>query len=83
MNTTANASGYNQFIGFGDSTMDSGYFRYNPTGGFPSLPPGSSIDELIAVTVAACLHAIEVKLGLPAKNRKVKQKELGRVTSLQ
>ena len=53
MNTTANASGYNQFIGFGDSTMDSGYFRYSPTGGSPALPPGISIDELIAVTVAA------------------------------
>jgi outer membrane lipase/esterase len=50
---TANASGYHQFIGFGDSTMDSGYFRYSPTGGSPDLPPGESIDALIAATVAA------------------------------
>jgi len=46
-------AGYNQFIGFGDSTMDSGYFRYSPTGGSPLLPPGESIDGLIAATVAA------------------------------
>ncbi|WP_319588788.1 autotransporter domain-containing protein [uncultured Desulfobulbus sp.] len=51
--TAASASGYNQFIGFGDSTMDSGYFRYSPTGGSPLLPPGASIDVLIAATVAA------------------------------
>ena len=46
----------NQFIGFGDSTMDSGYFRYGPTGGSPSLPPGApidTIDKLIQATVAA------------------------------
>lgn len=47
------STGYNQFIGFGDSTMDSGYFRYSPTGGSPLLPPGVSIDALIAATVAA------------------------------
>jgi len=49
------AAGLNQFIGFGDSTMDSGYFRYNPTGGSPSLPPGApptAIDEAIQFTVA-------------------------------
>ena len=28
----AGAAGLDQFIGFGDSTMDSGYFRFNPTG---------------------------------------------------
>ncbi len=32
----AGAAGFDQFVGFGDSTMDSGYFRYNPTGGYPS-----------------------------------------------
>ena len=26
------AEGFNQFVGFGDSTFDSGYFRYNTTG---------------------------------------------------
>ena len=29
----AAAQGFNQFVGFGDSTMDSGYFLYNSTGG--------------------------------------------------
>ncbi len=53
---TASAAGLNQFIGFGDSTMDSGYFRYNPTGGSPGLPPGApsnAIDLAIQATVAA------------------------------
>ncbi len=49
--SATNASGFNQFIGFGDSTMDSGYFRYHPTGGSAILPP--TIDLLIAATVAA------------------------------
>lgn len=53
LTSAANASGYNQFVGFGDSTMDSGYFRFSPTGGSPSLPPSISIDALIAATVAA------------------------------
>src|SRR6478609_5052503 len=51
----AAAGGLDQFIGFGDSTMDSGYFRYNPTGGSPSLPagaPSTAIDEAIRLTVA-------------------------------
>lgn len=53
---TARAAGLNQFIGFGDSTMDSGYFRYNPTGGSPGLPrgaPSNAIDQAIQITVAA------------------------------
>ncbi|HEY0182499.1 MAG TPA: hypothetical protein VGC09_06785, partial [Rhodopila sp.] len=52
----ARAAGFDQFVGFGDSTMDSGYFRYNPTGGSPALPPGAptnAIDKQIQVTVAA------------------------------
>jgi outer membrane lipase/esterase len=52
----ASAAGLDQFIGFGDSTMDSGYFRYSPTGGSPGLPrgaPSNSIDRLIQTTVAA------------------------------
>jgi outer membrane lipase/esterase len=52
----ARAAGLDQFIGFGDSTMDSGYFRYGPTGGSPGLPPGApsdTIDRLIQSTVAA------------------------------
>ena len=28
----AGAAGFNQYVGFGDSTLDSGYFRYNTTG---------------------------------------------------
>lgn len=43
---SASAGPVNQFIGFGDSTMDSGYFRYNSTG----LPQA---DADIAATVAA------------------------------
>ena len=31
------AAGFDRFVGFGDSTMDSGYFLYNSTGG--SLAP--------------------------------------------
>ena len=53
---TADAGSPDQFIGFGDSTMDSGYFRFNPTGGSPSLPPGApsnALDIAIARTVAA------------------------------
>ncbi|HTI80207.1 MAG TPA: autotransporter domain-containing protein [Acetobacteraceae bacterium] len=53
---TAEAAVPDQFIGFGDSTMDSGYFRYGPTGGSPGLPsgaPSDTIDRLIQVTVAA------------------------------
>jgi outer membrane lipase/esterase len=51
----ATSAELNQFVGFGDSTMDSGYFRYNPTGGSPSLPPGApitTIDMAIQRTVA-------------------------------
>lgn len=54
--STASAAEYNQFIGFGDSTMDSGYFRYSPTGGSPSLPQGApvnTVDILLANAVAA------------------------------
>ncbi len=52
----AEAAGFDAFIGFGDSTMDSGYFRYGPTGGSPGLPagaPSDAIDRLIRITVAA------------------------------
>jgi len=51
--TAVSASGFNQFVGFGDSTMDSGYFRYHSTGGSPLLAPGVTVDPLIAATVAA------------------------------
>ena len=42
----AGAAGPDQFIGFGDSTMDSGYFRFNPTG-------SPATDAAIRATVAA------------------------------
>ena len=48
----ARAAGLDRFIGFGDSTMDSGYFRYGPTGGSPGLPagaPSDTIDRLIRI----------------------------------
>jgi outer membrane lipase/esterase len=38
----ADAAGFDQFIGFGDSTMDSGYFRYGSTGGLFVLGPSSA-----------------------------------------
>ncbi len=44
--SVAGAAGFNQFIGFGDSTLDSGYFRYNSTG----IP---AYDALIAGAIAA------------------------------
>jgi outer membrane lipase/esterase len=44
---------FNQFVGFGDSTMDSGYFRYNPTGGGPQIGHTNLLDLLIKATVAA------------------------------
>jgi outer membrane lipase/esterase len=52
----ANAGAFDQFIGFGDSSMDSGYFRYTSTGGSPGLGgPGSAaaLNAQIAATVAA------------------------------
>jgi len=51
----AGAGGLDQFIGFGDSSMDSGYFRYTSTGGSPGLGgPGSAaaLNGQIAATVA-------------------------------
>ncbi len=41
----ANASGFNQFVGLGDSTLDSGYFRYHST----SIP---QLDALIVSAIA-------------------------------
>jgi outer membrane lipase/esterase len=52
----ASAAGLDQFIGFGDSTMDSGYFRYQVTGGSPGAggaAAGPYLDKAIAATVAA------------------------------
>ncbi|MGA7713133.1 MAG: autotransporter domain-containing protein [Rhizomicrobium sp.] len=45
MPALANASGFDQYIGFGDSTLDSGYFRYH------SMTP--VFDPYIAAAVAA------------------------------
>lgn len=42
---SASASGFNQFVGFGDSTMDAGYFRYH-TSGIPLL------DAALAMAIA-------------------------------
>ncbi len=52
---TAGAAGFDQFIGFGDSTMDSGYFRYGTTGGLFQLGATSAraVDLEIASAVAA------------------------------
>ena len=41
----AQAAGFNQYVGFGDSTLDSGYFRYNTTG-------SATQDARIAAAVA-------------------------------
>lgn len=42
---SAQVTSFDQFIAFGDSTLDSGYFRYNPTGAAP-------VDQAIAAAVA-------------------------------
>jgi outer membrane lipase/esterase len=39
------AADFDQFIAFGDSTLDSGYFRYNPTG-------NAAIDQAVVAAVA-------------------------------
>jgi outer membrane lipase/esterase len=41
----ADAAGFNQFIGFGDSTLDTGYFRYHTTGNL-------AFDQIVARAVA-------------------------------
>jgi outer membrane lipase/esterase len=41
----ASAAGFNQFIGFGDSTLDTGYFRYHTTG-------NSLVDQLLVTAIA-------------------------------
>jgi len=43
---TADAAQFNQYVGFGDSTLDSGYFRYHTTG-------DGAFDALIAAQVAS------------------------------
>ena len=43
---TSGAAGFNQYIGFGDSTLDSGYWRYNSTG-------NSTSDGYTAAAVAS------------------------------
>jgi hypothetical protein len=50
---TACATGLDQFVGFGDSTMDSGYFRYGSTGGLFVLGTGSAKAIYIAVRTAS------------------------------
>lgn len=42
---TASAAGFNQFIGFGDSNLDTGYFRYHTTG-------NTALDQIIAAAIA-------------------------------
>src|SRR3954453_22914237 len=51
----ADAAGLDQFIGFGDSTMDSGYFRYGSTGGLFTLGANSkkAVDAEIQSAVTA------------------------------
>ena len=41
----AGAAGFNQFIGFGDSTLDTGYFRYHTAG-------NAAFDQAIATAIA-------------------------------
>lgn len=43
---TSSANGFNQYIGLGDSTLDSGYFRYHTTG-------IASYDQALATALAA------------------------------
>ena len=41
----AGAAGFNQFVGLGDSTIDTGYFRYHSTG-------NPSVDQALAAAIA-------------------------------
>jgi len=41
----ASAEGFNQFVGFGDSTLDTGYFRFHTTG----IP---QVDQVIVIAIA-------------------------------
>jgi outer membrane lipase/esterase len=63
---TAYAAGLDQFVGFGDSTMDSGYFRYSSTGGLFVLGRGSAtaVNAGIASAVAAGASGAFVGPGL-------------------
>lgn len=45
---TAYSSGFNQFVGLGDSTLDSGYFRYHSTGN-----PAADAQIAAAITAGA------------------------------
>jgi len=42
---TASAAGFNQFIGFGDSNLDTGYLRYHKTG-------NTALDQSISAAIA-------------------------------
>lgn len=42
---TASGAGFNQFIGFGDSNLDTGYFRYHKTG-------KTALDQNISAAIA-------------------------------
>ena len=39
------ASGFNQFVGIGDSILDTGYFRYHTTG-------NNALDQAVATAIA-------------------------------
>jgi outer membrane lipase/esterase len=49
----AGAGGLDQFVGFGDSTMDSGYFLYNSTGGRQTGQSATAVDVAIHAAAAA------------------------------
>jgi outer membrane lipase/esterase len=64
--SAAGAAGLDQFVGFGDSTMDSGYFRYGSTGGLYALGAASAtaVDAGIKSAVAAGASGAFVGPGL-------------------
>ncbi len=54
----ARNTGFNQYVGFGDSTLDSGYFRYNTTG-------SREFDKLVALAVSGGASGGFVGPGVP------------------
>jgi outer membrane lipase/esterase len=52
LSSTASAQTINQFVGFGDSTIDSGWYRNNIVGGVPFAGGGTNFNTLFPGAVA-------------------------------
>jgi len=51
VSSPASAQGINQFVGFGDSTIDSGWYRNNIVGGVPFAGGGNNFNTLFPAPV--------------------------------